>query len=65
MPAMIQGYRPDPRIRQTQLAELRRVYGEVVKQQGAIVFLAGEEGSGRQCRITPAGYKEAFHAHPC
>ena len=52
MPATIQGYRPDPRIRQTQLAELQRIYGEVVhRQQGAIVFLAGEEGSGR--RDTP------------
>jgi hypothetical protein len=29
MPAMIQGYRPDPRVRQTQLAELRRMHGEV------------------------------------
>lgn len=49
MPATIQDYRPDPRIRQTQLAELHRLYGDVVKQQqGAIVFLAGEAGSGRQ-----------------
>jgi hypothetical protein len=49
MPAMIQGYRPDPRVRQPQLAALRRIYGDVVKQQqGAIVFLAGEEGSGRR-----------------
>ncbi len=52
MPATIQGHRPDPRIRQTQRAELQRIYGEVVhEQQGAIMFLAGEEGSGR--RATP------------
>lgn len=52
MPATIQGHRPDPRIRQTQLAELQRIYGDVVRrQQGAIVFLAGEEGSGRQATL--------------
>ena len=52
MPATIQDYRPDPRIRQTQLAELHRLYGDVVKQQqGAIVLLAGETGSGRQAAL--------------
>lgn len=52
MPATIQGYRPDPRIRQRALAELRRRYDAVIHtQQGAMVFLAGEPGSGR--RATP------------
>lgn len=33
MPAMIQGFRPNPHIRQRELIELRRIYGEVVHGQ--------------------------------
>lgn len=66
MPATIQGLRPDPRIHQTQLAELQRIYGEVVRQQqGAIVFLAGEPESGR--RTTLQALREALRenrSHP-
>lgn len=48
---MIQGFRPDPCIRQPQLSELWRMYGEVIHvQHGAIVFLADAEGE------RPAGY---------
>ena len=64
MSAMIAGMRPDPRIRNAQLAELMGIYRDVAsRKQGAIVFLGGQPGSGRSATL--AALAEALAAeHP-
>ncbi len=56
MTATIAGMRPDPRIRQEQRQTVIDLYREVAdRKQGAIVFLAGEPGSGASETLTDLG----------
>ena len=56
MTATIAGMRPDPRIRQEQRQTVVDLYREATgRRQGAIVFLAGESGSGASETLTDLG----------
>ncbi len=49
---MLQGNRPDPRIRRPYLAKLRATVEDVARRrQGRITFLVGDPGSGRSATL--------------